>query len=236
MELLTNLNFATMHDRIRKMNVPLDAGRIPHKIESSMAKLTADEWKNWTCVYSLFVLHDILPREHLECWWLFVQACRLVCQPTYSLDCIARIDEYLLNFCTSFQHLYGDDACTINLHLHCHITEGLYDYGPAHNTWCFSFERYNGILGMIPYNKQSLQIEKTIIKRFIQQMESFNVNSLFAKELEEFFPTNEAGAVNETNDSSDVCIKKATFSTTKKLTELIFDNSIFKPIGIIATR
>jgi len=29
-----------------------------------------------------------------------------------------------------------------------------------------------------------------------------------------------------------VCIKKATFSTTKNLTDLIFDNSIVKPIGI----
>jgi len=64
-ELITNHHFATMHERIGKINVPMDVGRIPHKIESSMSKLTADEWKNWTCIYSLFVLHDILPREHI---------------------------------------------------------------------------------------------------------------------------------------------------------------------------
>jgi len=56
-------------------------------------------------------------------------------------------------------------------------------------------------------------------------MESSNVHALFTKELEEFFPTIEAGSVSETNNSSDVCIKKATFSTTKNFTELIFDNS-----------
>ena len=90
----------------------MDVGRIPYMIESSMAKLTADEWKNWTCVYSLFVLHDILPKEHLECWWLFVQACMLVCQPILTHERI-RIDELLLNFCKTFQRLYGRDACTV---------------------------------------------------------------------------------------------------------------------------
>ena len=131
-------------------------------IESSMAKLTADEWKNWTCVYSLFVLHDILPKEHLECWWLFVQACMLVCQPILTHERI-RIDELLLNFCKTFQRLYGRDACTVNIHLHCHLSDCLCDYGPALGTWCLSFERYSGILGRIPSNKQTLKIEKTII-------------------------------------------------------------------------
>ena len=61
-----------MQHRIEKINVPIDEGRIPRKIESAMSGLTADQWKNWTCIYSLFVLHDLLPKEHLECWWLFV--------------------------------------------------------------------------------------------------------------------------------------------------------------------
>ena len=214
-ELLTNHHFAVMHDRIGKINVPMDVGRIPHKIESSiMAKLTADEWKNWTCIYSLFVLHDILPKEHIECWWLFVQACRLLCKPIITPEDITRIDEFLLSFCKSFQHLYGDNACTINLHLHCHLAECLHDYGPAHDTWCFSFERYNGILGMTPNNKQSLKIEKTLIKRFIQQMESYNAHPLFLQELENFFPINAAGAVNETKISSEIYLKRASFSTT----------------------
>jgi len=46
--------------------------RVPYKLELSMAKLTADEWKNWPCVC---VLHNILPKEHVDCWWLFVQTC-----------------------------------------------------------------------------------------------------------------------------------------------------------------
>ena len=145
------------------MNVPIDVGRIPYKIESAMSGLTADQWKNWTCVYSLFVLHDLLLKEHLEYWWLFVQTCIHICQPSVTQDSIKKIDEYLLSFCQSFENLYGTLSCTINLHLHCHLADCLRDYGPAHGTWCFSFERLYGILGRTPNNKESLQIEKTLI-------------------------------------------------------------------------
>ena len=149
-----------MQERIEQINVPLDIGRIPYKIESSMASLTADQWKNWTCIYSLYALHNILPPEHLNCWWLFVQACNLICHPILSNDTICKIDELLLSFCKTFERLYGNDSCTINIHLHCHLAECLQDYGPTHDTWCFSFERLNGILGRTPNNKHTLEIEK----------------------------------------------------------------------------
>ena len=58
--ILTKHHFKKMQERIGQINVPLDIGRIPYKIESSMASLTAYQWKNWTCIYSLYVLHNIL--------------------------------------------------------------------------------------------------------------------------------------------------------------------------------
>ena len=80
-EIVTKEHFTAIQEKIECVNVPIDVGRIPHKIESGMAGLTADQWKNWTCIYSMYVLKDILPSEHLRCWWLFVQASALVCQP-----------------------------------------------------------------------------------------------------------------------------------------------------------
>ena len=53
--IITKDHFKKMQERIEQINVPLDIGRIPYKIESSMASLTADQWKNWTCIYSLYV-------------------------------------------------------------------------------------------------------------------------------------------------------------------------------------
>ena len=74
-----------------------------------------------------------------------------------SNDAICKIDELLLSFFKAFESLYGNDSCTINIHLHCHLTECLRDYGPTHDTWCFSFKQLNGILGHTPNNKYTLE-------------------------------------------------------------------------------
>ena len=158
--LLSASNFTLIQQRIQNVNVPVDVGRIPYKVDSGMSGLTADQWKNWTFIYFLYLLHDLLPRDHLNCWWLFVQACILICQPLTTNADIDKADRLLLEFCKGFEALYGSKYCTINLHLHCHIAECLRDYGPAHATWCFGFERFNGILGQMPNNKRTLQIEK----------------------------------------------------------------------------
>ena len=166
-QVLDAKEFEEIQKRVSSFNVPQHIGRIPYKIDSGMAGMTADQWKNWTCIYSLHALHGLLPDEHLNCWWLFVQACNILCQLTISQSDILRGDRYLYEFSQHYEHLYGKEYCTTNMHLHCHIAECLLDYGPAHTTWCFSFECCNGILGSMPNNNKSLAIEKTMIKRSI---------------------------------------------------------------------
>lgn len=51
------------------------------------------------------------------------------------------------------------------MHLHCHLRECIEDYGPVHSFWLFSFERYNGLLGRIPTNNKSIEIQ--MMHRFI---------------------------------------------------------------------
>ena len=51
------------------------------------------------------------------------------------------------------------------MHLHMHLRECLLDYGPPHTFWCFSFERYNGILGSYHTNKR--EIECQFMRKFI---------------------------------------------------------------------
>lgn len=54
---------------------------------------------------------------------------------------------------------------TPNMHMHCHLHEVLLDYGPVYSFWCFSYERYNGILGNQPNNNK--EIESQLMKRFL---------------------------------------------------------------------
>jgi hypothetical protein len=224
-------HFQLVQEKILTLSVPQDIGRIPYKIESGMAGMTADQWKNWTCVYSLYVLEGVLPQRDLQCWWLFVQACLLLCQQCITSEDIKKGDHFLLEFCKQYEALYGPTNCTPNMHLHCHIAECLYDYGPAHSTWCFSFERCNGILGSMPNNNKSLEIEKTMIKRFIHQMEhsSHIVPNQFESELSSLFPDSSIGSVYETSTPTNSVI--AALAQPLPISEIAYNNSIILPIG-----
>ena len=234
LKLLSSSDFSTIQQRMEAANVPVDIGRIPLKIDSGMSGMTADQWKNWTCIYSLYLLNGLLPSEHLNCWWLFVQACILICQPIISDANIDKADSLLLEFCKVFEQIYGSRSCTINIHLHCHLIECLRDYGPAHATWCFGFERCNGILGRTPNNNRSLQIEKTMITRFVEQTEySQALPQLQLSELDQFFPTTEVGSLSETNISSEIYVQHLQLSKGTNISELNLSSvdSFAMPLG-----
>ena len=53
----------------------------------------------------------------------------------------------------------------MNMHLHSHLISSILDYGPVYAYWLFSFERFNGMLGNIPTNNRSIEVQ--LMKRFI---------------------------------------------------------------------
>ena len=90
-EILTEENFETIQAKVNDMQVPANIGRIPHKISSNFSGFTADQWKNWICIYSMVCLKNILPVEQYECWSHFQDACFLFLQPSISqhdLNCV----------------------------------------------------------------------------------------------------------------------------------------------------
>ena len=116
-------------------------------------------------MYSAVVLKDLLPQDHYCTWLLFVRACHILGQRVLQESDIVVADMLLLKFCKEFETLYGKDRCTPNLHLHLHLKQCFLDYGPAHSFWCYSFERYNGLLGS--YNTNNKAVEVQIMKKFI---------------------------------------------------------------------
>lgn len=174
---LSKKDFEVMQQRISTLITPRAVGRIPLKIGSSFAGFTADQWRNWTTIFSPVVLKDILPNNHLRCWLLFVRACSLLSTRIISIEAINQADSYLVEFCKQFCILYGAHACTPNMHLHLHLKECLLDYGPVHSFWCFAFERYNGLLGKYHTNNQCIEVQ--VMKKFLreQQIRSLEVPS-----------------------------------------------------------
>ena len=78
-------------------------------------------------------------------------------------------------FCRHVERLYGQDVITPNMHLHSHINQCLNDCGSMYRFWCFSYERYNGILGNFPTNKN---ITAQLMRRFIYESKCHSMNSI----------------------------------------------------------
>lgn len=109
-------------------------------MSANYGMFTAQEWKNWTVIYSIHVLSGILPSNHLKVWIHFVEACKILCQPVIKKE-VLQADECLLQFCKAFQTIFGKLVVTPNMHLSCHLKDSIFDYGPVYSFWLFSFER-----------------------------------------------------------------------------------------------
>ena len=123
----------------------------------------------------------MIPEDHLACWYLLVDSCRLLCQLVLTKEQVKKAHELLVKFCKSFETLYGSKHCTPNMHMACHLQECILD-------WCFPFERYNGLLEGL--QKSWNGPEKQMFQKFLnmQYIDSLQHTReyklmLFAKEM-----------------------------------------------------
>ena len=70
----------------------------------------------------------------------------------------------MIEFCNRFETIFGEACVTPNMHLHGHLRKCIEDVGPVFFFWCYSFERYNGILESFKKNWHSPEIQ--VIEKF----------------------------------------------------------------------
>lgn len=158
---------------------PYDVGQLP---SIWISGFTADQWLNWTLVFSVVTLKGIIPTLDLQCWQLFVRACSILCSKLiWDVD---SADQYLVMLCTKFLGLYGPESCTPNMHLHLHLTNCVLDYAPVYSFWLFGFERFNGILGA--YNTNNRNIEVQIMRVFATPTVNKNGNTLWLSSVHHY--------------------------------------------------
>lgn len=213
--ILLDRHFALIQEKVDSFVTPSDVGRIPTRIASGFSGFTADQWRNWTLLYSLCSLKPHLPHKDYDCWLLFVKACHLLCRRSITLKQLDDADSFLLEFCHKFDQLYGQKHCTINIHLHGHIKDCIRDFGPVYAFWLFSFERLNGILGSYHTNNHDISLQ--LMRRFMVSHDygisnwpeeyksefvpliskcKYNKGSLVFDSLEDFMPScNQSGVL-----------------------------------------
>lgn len=172
--MINHKQFESIQDCVDSVHVPRSIGRIPSKIASSFSGFTADQFKNWTNIYSLFALYNILPSEDFECWKHFVLASRILNQMEVSKSDIQLVDALLMQFCKRTERMYGKEVITPNLHMHCHLKQSMLDFGPIYGFWLFSFERYNGIIESFSRNSSSIEVQ--CMQRFIYEFSISTAN------------------------------------------------------------
>ncbi len=121
LKIIASSDYLVLQAKVDTVKPPPKIGRIPRKIGSGFSSFTADEWKNWILLYSTYALEGILPTIHYNCWGIFVQACTLICQIVISHDEIISAHDLIVKYCIEFEHLYGSERCTPNMHMACHL-------------------------------------------------------------------------------------------------------------------
>ena len=64
---ITNDDFSLIQETVKSFKVPDGVGRILGKIKSNFLGLTAEQWLNWTVIYSIVALKGKVSDEMLEC-------------------------------------------------------------------------------------------------------------------------------------------------------------------------
>ena len=159
---LTKDDLLSFEKLIDKFHSPADIGHIPSNVSAGYGGFTANQWRLWITLYSPVVLKSVLPREHYQCWLLYVRVCAILCSQFLHVPDVDSADLFLLNFCRRCEALYGPDVCTANFHLHL---QSILDFGPSHSFWCFAFVRFNGILGSYHTNNRAIEV----MRRFYQE-------------------------------------------------------------------
>ena len=73
--------------------------------------------------------------------------------------------ELLKMFCCQFELLYGHKFCVPKMHLLLHLNDCIKDYGSVYGFWCFSFKKYNGLMGKYQTNNSCIELQ--VMRKFI---------------------------------------------------------------------
>ena len=68
LKIVGDKDLSVIQQKVNSFVTPDDVGRIPRKISSSFSGFTAEQWRNWTLIISLYYsLKEILPHSHHNC-------------------------------------------------------------------------------------------------------------------------------------------------------------------------
>ena len=104
-KILTANDFSLLQ---RKVDIMVSPSKID--THSGFSSITADEWKNWILLYSVFALYGVIGDSHFKCWCYLVDSCIILCQTVITAAQINIAHTLLLEYYQVFETLYGPQS------------------------------------------------------------------------------------------------------------------------------
>ena len=181
------VDLVELQTRLRTLRIPRGIGRVLSSFENKnkknnkpkkLKRLTAEELMTFVMLYSDQLLFGTVDSANYKMWKHFSAACRGSSgRLLYKVD-VPKLQERYYKFLVAFEELHPED-CKPNMHLGHESFLSLMDYGPNHASWCFAFERMNGILGRVHMNNKAIQL--TVHHSFVsaQQCDITTLSRMF---------------------------------------------------------
>ncbi|CAD6216259.1 GSCOCG00011321001-RA-CDS [Cotesia congregata] len=138
-----------INERILAIKPPKFIHRMPPPTEK-LTHWKASELKAWFFYYSVPVLHEVMRNDFFNHLLLLVCGISFLSADSISENMLELARIFLHKFVRQFQELYGQQFCSINIHLVQHLHECVQNLGPLWGYQCYQYEDLNGrILAII---------------------------------------------------------------------------------------
>lgn len=133
--------------RMSTIKPPHQIERLPRDLEKHYMHFKATELQSWLLYYSIPCLKGFLGDEYMENLVLLSDAIYILLGDKITVSSLEKAADLLLQFYASFQRLYGDGSCGLNVHNAAyHLPEYVKLWGPVWCWSCFPFEDANAML------------------------------------------------------------------------------------------
>ncbi|XP_063403282.1 uncharacterized protein LOC134712602 [Mytilus trossulus] len=135
----------SVNTRLSSIHPNLHITRPPRSLDD-LSHWKSAEYRNFLFLWSLPVLHDILPNEYYLHFSLLVRGIYNLARENVSDKDLKNAERCLFLFIENFPNLYSSRYLTMNCHQLLHITDCVRANGPLFVNNCFAFEDLNGYI------------------------------------------------------------------------------------------
>ena len=139
-----------------KQQPPSEFTHPPRSLQTHLKHWKASEFCNWMLFYSLPLLLGKLPSLYWHHYSLLVCTFHILLKDKISLKEVDVAEAMLKDFYALVPELYGDSACTHNVHLLSHLCMYVRLWGPLWTHSLFGYESKNGTFKHLFHGKTSI--------------------------------------------------------------------------------